>query len=144
MIPFSEIFEVGAKNLIEPNSVEIKPEDLYTIVFTSGTEGDPKAVMITQEGFISILSDRLSTCNEDFHEFDTAVSLAPFNHVAERLILCTHMYHFSTYCFVSKDTTKIIDDIRDIKPTILQVSPRFFNKIYQSMQEKIASQSKFK
>lgn len=137
LINFKEVLDIGQHNLVDPMGIDISPSQICTFVFTSGTEGAPKAVMINEENFVAVVSSSISSENGDFHDFDTGVSLAPFSHIAERMIFFVHISHYSKYGYVSKDQTKIIQDIRDIQPTILTVSPRFLNKIYQSMQEKI-------
>jgi len=117
-----------------------KPEDLASIVYTSGTTGLPKGVMLTQNNITSNVMASLQVIS--INHLDTSVSFLPLSHMFER----TAGY----YCLLASggtiafcpDISQVGSIIQEIQPTILVTVPRLLEKIYQKIWNTFASKPK--
>ncbi|OMH78746.1 Long chain acyl-CoA synthetase 7, peroxisomal [Zancudomyces culisetae] len=129
---FSEVEEQGAKN---PNDYQTKAtmDSIVTICYTSGTTGMPKGVVLTQKNFLcqieglSFIIEKKVVCN--IGPEDSYLSVLPLAHVLERFIIHMLAYRGALICFSRGDITKMVDDIRELKPTIFVGVPRIFTRI---------------
>ena len=111
------------------------PDDLATLIYTSGTTGEPKGVMLAHSNYdeaMRIHLQRLVTCSDK----DVSLCFLPLTHVFERA--------WSYYCLtvgmriaINVDPKDIQNTIREIRPTIMCSVPRFWEKVYAGVQEKI-------
>lgn len=122
------------KQQIESEIEEIAPDSLATIIYTSGTTGDPKGVMLSQHNLISNAINglkHLDAVNSD----DTFLSFLPLSHVLER----TAGYHcpLITGCHIAfaENVNTVIDNILEIRPTVMVSVPRLFEKIHSRIYE---------
>nr|AJQ20633.1 Long-Chain Acyl-CoA Synthetase [Salvia miltiorrhiza] len=119
-----------------------KKTDICTIMYTSGTTGDPKGVMISNESILSIISGvnhHLESMNEQFSEADVFLSYLPLAHIFDRVIEELFVSKGASIGFWHKDIKKLLDDIKELKPTVLCAVPRVLDKIYTGLVEKISS-----
>ena len=115
------------------------PDDLATLIYTSGTTGEPKGVMLAHSNYdeaMRIHLQRLVTCSDK----DVSLCFLPLTHVFERA--------WSYYCLtvgmriaINVDPKDIQNTIREIRPTIMCSVPRFWEKVYAGVQEKIAQET---
>jgi long-chain acyl-CoA synthetase len=117
------------KNL-EALQEEAGPDDLATILYTSGTTGEPKGVMLTHDNFMScfeIHKERL-----DVNKNDVSLCFLPLSHVFER----TWSYYMM-YCGVEnvflENPREVINELPVANPTVMCVVPRFFEKTYEGI-----------
>jgi long-chain acyl-CoA synthetase len=118
-----------------------KPDDLATIIYTSGTTGEPKGVMLTHSNLVSNLVD--SSGHLSFSEEDVALSVLPLSHVLERLAMYMYIYHGMSI-YYAESLEKVGENFREVHPTIFVGVPRLFEKIYQRIKERAASEGKMK
>ena len=109
----------------------VKPEDLASIVYTSGTTGDPKGVMLTHENMASNL--RYSTEGLGIVKGDSSLSFLPLSHALARHLDYAMYAHGSTISYLPK-----FDDLPKammaVKPTIFLAVPRVFEKVRQAVE----------
>lgn len=128
---YNELIEAGKNNkdtaALQSVSESIRSEDLATILYTSGTTGTPKGVMLSHS---NLLSNVYAVRNLPPATFkDTALSFLPLNHVYERMLTYVYMYlGISIYYAESMET--IGDNIREIKPQVFSAVPRLLEKVY--------------
>jgi len=70
---------------------------------------------------------------------DVHISYLPFAHVFERMIFEVMAYSGAQIGFYTGDALKLLDDIRELKPTIFVSVPRMYNRIYEKIQAQAAS-----
>ncbi|KAA8516170.1 hypothetical protein F0562_019349 [Nyssa sinensis] len=119
-----------------------KKSDICTIMYTSGTTGDPKGVMISNESIVSIISGvdhHLESMNEEFSERDVYLSYLPLAHIFDRVIEELFINTGASIGFWRGDTKLLIDDMRELKPTVFCSVPRVLDRIYSGLIEKISS-----
>ncbi|TVU12478.1 hypothetical protein EJB05_46128, partial [Eragrostis curvula] len=121
---------------------EKKKSDICTIMYTSGTTGDPKGVMISNESLlVNIVGpDSIVQCvGEVLNENDVYMSYLPLAHVFDRIFEEVFIYHGSKIGFWRGDVRLLVDDIAALSPTVFCAVPRVLDKIYSGLKAKISS-----
>lgn len=117
-------------------------DDLASIIYTSGTTGESKGVMLTHRNFSEAMRmhlDRLTMCSDA----DLSLCFLPLTHVFERA--------WTYFCLTSGirvainlNPKEIQTVIKEVRPTIMCSVPRFWEKVYTGIQEKVAEMRGFK
>ena len=109
----------------------IRPEDLCTIVYTSGTTGPPKGCMITHENFRNTTRMGTNTIADmDELNGETTYLFLPLAHVFARLTQFVVTDIGGTIAYWRRDPQMIVPDLMELKPESLPSVPRIFEKIY--------------
>lgn len=149
LLSFSEILKRGKaaydqdQDGILERANKVKRDDLASIVYTSGTTGKPKGVMLSHGNFISNAESVLE--RYDIGEDDLSLSILPLSHVLERLgsfITCFTLGG-SQYAFVESLET-VAADINSVRPTIFIAVPRLFEKIHAKIMNQVQEGSGLK
>lgn len=117
-------------------SQSVTPEDLASLVYTSGTTGIPKAAMITHEQIFSEVSEAFQTCG--VNSSDKSLTFLPFAHVLGRIEIWAHAYIGYTMAF-AESIERLKDNLSQVQPTIVIAVPRIFEKIYSSIWTELES-----
>jgi len=113
--------------------VEVDSEDLAEILFTSGTTGSPKGVMLTHKNIMSDLEGLYQIIDVD--ENDVFFSILPLHHVYE----CTGgflapIYVGASVAYASSLRPNVmLEEMREIRPTVWLTVPLVLEKIYQKI-----------
>eukprot|EP00727_Mastigamoeba_balamuthi_P011868 m51a1_g7303 hypothetical protein (681) ;mRNA; f:92149-94940 len=114
------------------------PDDLYTIIYTSGTSGRPKGAMISHKNLISGASGVLNHFRDVLVDREEVLlSFLPLAHVLERQIFLLELTKGAKVGFFSGQTSKIMDDLKLLKPTIFFGVPRLYNRIYDGVMARV-------
>ncbi len=118
-----------------------KPDDLACLVYTSGTTGNPKGVMLTHRNIITNIQGVMRNINPNPHE--TLLSFLPFSHTFER----TTTYYLSlamgyTVGF-NRSIATLQQDFQIIRPTVLMSVPRVYEMIFGKLRDGLAKKSGF-
>ncbi|XP_010473705.1 PREDICTED: long chain acyl-CoA synthetase 3-like [Camelina sativa] len=120
---------------------EKKRNDVCTIMYTSGTTGDPKGVLLTNESIIHLLEGvrkLLKTINEELTSKDVYLSYLPLAHIFDRVIEELFIYEAASIGFWRGDVKILIEDIAALKPTVFCAVPRVLERIYNGLQQKLS------
>lgn len=121
---------------------EKKRSDICTIMYTSGTTGDPKGVMLSNESLLVNIAGPdsvLQYLGEAFDQDDVYLSYLPLAHVFDRMFEEVFIYHGSKIGFWRGDVKLLVDDIAALKPTVFCAVPRVLDRIYSGLTTRISS-----
>ncbi len=142
---WTELVNIGKQNNkskeIEVIKNSIKPNDLFSILYTSGTTGNPKGVMLSHDNLIS--NSIACQVLAPFHSSWKALSFLPLNHVYERMLNTLYLYlGVSIYYAESIDT--VGENLKEVKPQIFVTVPRLLEKVYDKIIAKGSEQKGIK
>ena len=120
----------------------ITPDDLVTIVYTSGTSGLPKGVELSHYNLISQISDTSLKYQLDA-KTDSSLSLLPLAHIFERMVMHFYLSSGISVYFVD-DVHNVGNLLRSVQPTVMTVVPRLLEKICFKMHKKAMQGNPFK
>jgi len=142
MMTFFDLMDLGKQNPAEMNLP--KPTDLYSIIYTSGSEGTPKGVELTHRGVtFSMNKFSLYPCWRRSTNFMTYYSYLPLAHGFERQCASLFIRNGSTIGF-SSGLPNLIDDLGLLKPHFMVGVPRVWKRIYEKVTETVNQQPFFK
>ncbi|XP_070575903.1 long-chain-fatty-acid--CoA ligase 6-like [Ptychodera flava] len=134
--------DVEAMGRIEPHEpVMPKPDDLLTICYTSGTTGDPKGAMITHGNIIAGMSGCCAHIKGfgDLTADDCMISYLPLAHMYERSCQLWVYMQGGRVGFFRGNIRELMNDIKELKPTLFPVVPRVLNRIYDKVISQVNS-----
>jgi long-chain acyl-CoA synthetase len=113
--------------LFEHRLDALEPDALCSIVYTSGTTGEPKGVMLHHRGFLTVVlaSEPMLGLRED----DVFLSFLPLSHLYERVAghWCA-LYRGCTIAY-ARDVGTVLDDMARVRPTVMVSVPRVYEKL---------------
>ncbi|MBV1872319.1 MAG: AMP-binding protein, partial [Gammaproteobacteria bacterium] len=105
----------------------VQSEDIASIVYTSGTTGVPKGVMLSHEN-ITFTTQSVAQ-STDVHPGDSTLLFLPLAHVFARTILYSSLYS-STTTYFNRSMDTLLDDFKLAKPHWFASVPRIYEKVY--------------
>ncbi len=137
MKSLQDLIDIGNANQdvesLESIKAEIKNEDVATIIYTSGTMGTPKGVMLTHRNILSIIEYLCPLYPID--ETHDTISYLPLSHIYERTVQYCHVYLGCSTYYVENIGT-IVDTLAEIKPHHFSSVPRLIEKVYHTIVRK--------
>lgn len=141
-IYFSDLLEIGKSITTEVEKQWNRKEDYpATLMYTSGTTGEPKGVILTHANYLEAMrihDIRLTTVTDK----DKSIAFLPINHVLERA-WCYFCLHRGVEIYINLYPQDIQQAIRQVHPTLMCAVPRFWEKVYIGVQEKLEEYNPF-
>jgi len=130
-----ERYGEGTESTFEEMIGSVKPDDLLTLVYTSGTTGNPKGVMLTHDNLVSNI--RAIDERFDFDETGTFLSFLPLSHTLERM--GGHFTAFSRECVIyyAENIDLLQQNFLEVKPNVVVSVPRLFEKVYVRVKDQL-------
>ncbi len=105
-----------------------QPSDMATLLYTSGTTGNPKGVIISHRNMAATLAGAMLRTR--LFETDVHISYLPMAHIYERILQMLVFHAGGAMGFYQGDTTKLVEDVAELRPTVFAGVPRVFQRIY--------------
>ncbi len=141
VITLKDAVNEGLKNILKDEiaarTASIKPDDLMTLIYSSGTTGQPKGVMLSHSNlmFIATTFKRVQMLREG----DILLSLLPLAHSVERTMSYYGLMIAGGTIAYSRGTEFFAEDLLEVRPNIGIFVPRVFEKIYNGILAKVAT-----
>ena len=129
-------FEQANPNWFEQSRTSRQPDDLATLVYTSGTTGNPKGAMLTHGNITSNVATVRNVV--PIGPNDTALSILPLSHILERMVDFLYLYKGGTIAY-AENITKVADNLQEIKPQYFGAVPRLFEKMRARVLDNVAT-----
>lgn len=113
-------------------ALQVKPEDTASILYTSGTMGRPKGVVLTHSNIVSNILASLDFFPLSRH--DVGISFLPLSHIYERMLDYTSLWRGVSVAY-SERHEELPRDLREVRPTVFPVVPRVLEKIHDRVME---------
>jgi long-chain acyl-CoA synthetase len=113
----------------------IDPHDIAGLVYTSGTTGFPKGVMLSHHNLTTNINAALAVF--PLSEHDRSLSFLPWAHVFGQVCELHILVGAGASTAFNVDTNQLIEDLHEVKPTILVAVPRIFNRIHEGVRGKM-------
>ena len=139
---FSEFLNSGREAKYEEQlqavSSEATEQDLCSILYTSGTSGEPKGVMLSVGNFMHCV--RIHDLRITISDTDVTLCFLPLSHIFERGWTFIALSKGMTSYYL-RNPKEVVDAVQVVKPTVMCSVPRFFEKTYEGVNSKIARSS---
>jgi len=118
---------------------EVTPEDICTIVYTSGTTGTPKGVELAHRNLVD--TARAAVQMHPITDQDSSLSWLPLAHVFGRI---NEMFDGMVYggeTWVSAGSDHLVEELQFVKPTVMCSAPRVYEKMYAAVMDRVHNAS---
>jgi len=139
LISFGDLLAEGASKPVP--HVECNPEDMCTIMYTSGTTGDPKGVQIKHSNVLVEIRAAMGLLQNSLgfilDSNDVFLSYLPLAHIFDRVVEEYFLVVGGSIGYWRGDIKYLLEDIAALKPTMFCGVPRVFDRIYAGVHSKM-------
>ena len=118
---------------------QVQPSDLATFVYTSGTTGPPKAVMLTHNNIWWTANSAIKLIAPPDYENARTISYLPLSHIAERMISHFLQIFYGSQTWFAESLDTLLEDLKDVRPTYFFAVPRVWEKFHAGLMAKMAA-----
>jgi long-chain acyl-CoA synthetase len=143
------LLEVGDSKMAERSDDEYRqralatdPHEVLTILYTSGTTGTPKGVMLTHNNIFSNVRTALEVV--EITSSDVSLSVLPLCHIFERMVGQYLMYDAGVTIWYAESFQAVGANFIEARPTVMTLVPRGYEKIYARFEEVVRKASPVK
>lgn len=135
MIKEGQKWRIEHKGEVEAELEKGQADELATIIFTSGTTGTPKGVMLSHRNFLTQLDEIPERIF--LNPGDKALSVLPVWHVFEREVEYVILIQGAAICYSKPVGSILLADFKKINPQLLPAVPRVFEAVYEGITKKM-------
>ncbi len=133
---YKQLCTVGSAQALRP-----RPQDVACLVYTSGTTGNPKGVILTHGN----LASNVCAVFEMFPigTSDCSLSFLPWAHAFGQTAELHTLFAMGASMAICEGVDRVLDNLLETKPTLLFSVPRIFNKLYAAVQRQISTKPRW-
>lgn len=124
--------------------IHLKKNDISTIIYTSGTSGNPKGVVLSHKALLHNLSAAFHLTKEFKIDNDRFISFLPLSHSYERMAGLYFPLLIGAQIFFSSSFDRLMSEIKEVKPTFFSAVPRLYENIYKKIKGQMYNSGKIK
>lgn len=140
VLPFDQVAALATgESRAELDRRHVEPDDVASIVFTSGTTGGMKGVMLSHKNFMSNIESIRRTIPID--ERDRIVLVLPLHHAFPFIIFIAG-FSFGGELTFENDLLRVRDRLQEVKPTIFVGMPALFEQMFRTIQRRAETEGR--
>ncbi|WP_437506009.1 AMP-dependent synthetase/ligase [Sorangium sp. So ce1099] len=139
ILSWDEFLSRGSRvsdELLEQRLDALEPRGLATLIYTSGTVGPPKGVMLSHENLTSAAD--ISARILSFSPWDVGVSYLPLSHIAEQMLSIHLPASVGSTVYFAESMDALADNLREARPTVFFGVPRVWEKMMAGVSAKLS------
>lgn len=137
---YQALLEVGRANPVD--TVELSSDDICGFIYTSGTTGNPKGVLLSHGNICSNINGVQALL--DVGETDVSLSFLPWAHSFGQTAELHVLFSKGAALGLAESVQTIVQNLSEVRPTLLFSVPRIFNRIYAGVQKKMEEEGGIK
>jgi long-chain acyl-CoA synthetase len=120
-------------SVVDERCKTLDPEAMASLIYTSGTTGNPKGVMLSHRNFISNVHAGFNRVGEEKFRDTMFLSFLPLSHSLERTCGYYMALRVGGTISYAESIEKLVQNLGEVKPTVLISVPRIYEKVYASV-----------
>jgi len=132
IVYMEEIFIKEAINKINFYDLKIQRKDIACIIYTSGTQGNPKGVMLSHGGILNNCEGASNLLNKFISERPKFLTWLPLSHSYEHTVQFVQIT-VAAKVYYAESIDKLIKNMNDCSPEVMTAVPRFYQNLYQKI-----------
>jgi long-chain acyl-CoA synthetase len=142
IIHWNTLYDTGLNNegslaiRVEAIMKELRPEDVFTICYTSGTTGIPKGVVLTHAAVGSVMDDVETAMRGHVTNHEQLLTFLPMSHIFGKWESLTP-YYLGWCCNFAESLDTLVANLSEVRPTLWVAVPRIFEKVYVKIQTQV-------
>lgn len=131
---YAALLEAGAQN--PAPRANLSEDDIAGFIYTSGTTGNPKGVKLSHRNICSNVQGAAQRF--DFGPGDVSLAFLPWAHSFGQTAELYTLLHFGAAMAINDEVPNLVNNLAEVRPTVLVAVPRIFNRIYDGVNKQMA------
>ena len=144
---YNQLLEMGNKSNLHDKFLEtfvnkINQDDVVSLIYTSGTSSNPKAVMLTNKSTISNLLGAYELVKDIDIKEHRFLSIIPLSHAYEHTAGFLLPVYIGAEIYFNDNRDKIVNDLQSVRPTLMIAVPRLYEVLFKKINNQLVTQNK--
>ena len=144
---YNQLLEMGNKSNLHDKFLEtfvnkINQDDVVSLIYTSGTSSNPKAVMLTNKSTISNLLGAYELVKDIDIKEHRFLSIIPLSHAYEHTAGFLLPIYIGAEIYFNDNRDKIVNDLQSVRPTLMIAVPRLYEVLFKKINNQLLTQNK--
>ncbi len=141
---FLDYYQILSQKKKTIKTAVINTNDISTIIYTSGTSGNPKGVVLSHKSILDNLNSALEIIDEFGIGAERFISFLPLSHSYERMAGLYFPLLINAEIYFCSSLDRLLNELKEVKPTIFSAVPRLYENIFKKVKKKLVCSNKIK